>query len=331
MQSWLIKRPFTGPSANLQAQSGVVPREQFCWFWAMGHPDDSSDVSDSDSSTGDEDYRPFVSAFARCSKIKEAGVANLFSRNLDFFLSKTPSMSLKTMVSSFHVSTYIISINLSTDLPIYLSIDLSNSLSLSVCLCLCLLSVSVCLCLSVSVCLCLSLSVSVCLCLSLSLSVCLCLSLSVSVCLCLCLSLSVSVCRSISLSISLSFFLSTFFLLTYLPLSLSLSLSIDQSLYLRISLSISLFIHLSTSLSTFRSFFFSFFFSLFLSLSLSLSCRISRNQTLSRNEDRASQTAVNSNCVKGRSKPLRGTREVECQNNCCKIAFLQSVGSQNLR
>ena len=53
----------------------------------MGHPDDSSDVSDSDSSTGDEneDYSPFVSAFARCSKIKEAGVANLFSRHLDVF------------------------------------------------------------------------------------------------------------------------------------------------------------------------------------------------------------------------------------------------------
>ena len=258
MQSWLIKRPFTGPSANLQAQSGVVPREQFCWFWAMGHPDDSSDVSDSDSSTGDEDYRPFVSAFARCSKIKEAGVANLFSRNLDFFLSKTPSMSLKTMVSSFHVSTYIISIYLSTDLPIYLSIDLSNSLSL----CLCLLSVSVCLCLSVSVCLCLSLSVSVSLCLSLSLSVCLCLSLSLSVCLCLSIYLS--------LSISLSFFLSTFFLLTYLPLSLSIS--VNRS----ISLSQNLFIYLSfyspIYLTIYLSFFlFSFFFSLFLSLSVSLS------------------------------------------------------------
>ena len=46
----------------------------------MGRPDDSSDISDSDSSTGDEqeDYKPFVSAFARCSKFKEAGFANLF-------------------------------------------------------------------------------------------------------------------------------------------------------------------------------------------------------------------------------------------------------------
>ena len=65
--------------------------------------------------------------------------------------------------------------------------------------------------------------------------------------------------------------------------------------------------------------------SLSLSLPLSLSRRISRNQTLSRNEDHASQTAVNSNCVKGRSKPIRGTREVECQNNCCKIAILKKV------
>ena len=36
-------------------------------------------------------------------------------------------------------------------------------------------------------------------------------------------------------------------------------------------------------------------------------------------------------CICSLSLSLRGTREVECQNNCCKIVILQSVGSQNLR